>query len=267
MREAAAVRRDERFAQRQQRSDQRRFFDDPPQHGGDVVGTAAHVGAEQRGADDGQGEAPHLGRDLDLRAGGPFVGEPRAFGDHALGIGCDLRAMKSGLQHPPALAMTRFFARHQSVADEFAQQRGAGVARETVLAAHENLFDELRLVDDVDPRAQDAKAGDGTVTPRGRRQERNDAVRFRAEEAKRFPAPRSGRHLHVDFDARAARSVARRVRQLLSKRTAPCTVVQCVKADRCSFSSLPRASYAPGSACGAVCPRRRRRRLQRALPL
>jgi len=100
-------------------ADQRRLLADAPEHRGHGVGGAMKVGAEERRSDDGQGQAAHLGADIDARTRGPFIRHARGFGDHRTGVERDLRAVERRLQHPPALAMPRFLAGEQAVADEF----------------------------------------------------------------------------------------------------------------------------------------------------
>jgi hypothetical protein len=148
------------------------FFEEDGECLLDVGGAGAEFGAEETAADDGEGEAAHLGGEIEWLRGVGGSGVARggffAGAQHDLGEGHDAAVVENRLGESAVAAPGVAFGGEQAFACNEADVAGtAGVADVAIGAVLEHGGDERGIADEVVKKRAEAEAGDGALVAGG----------------------------------------------------------------------------------------------------
>ena len=123
------------------------------------------VGGEQGATDDRQGEARHLGVQVQSRAVGPAVGGSFGFSHHGVSVGVDALVVEDRLDQAALSPMGLVLAGEEAVPEHTAGVLQRRALVEVVVAGREDVPDIVRVIDEVDVGARHHRVGQ--ITDRG----------------------------------------------------------------------------------------------------
>ena len=146
---------------------------------GDLAGFGRlHVGGEQGATDDRQGEARHLGVQVQGRAVGPAVGGSLGFSHHGVTVGVDALVVEDRLDQAALSPMGLVLAGEEAVPEHTAGVLQRRALVEVVVAGREDVPDIVRVIDEVDVGARHHRVGQ--ITDRGGTFQQGDRIRVAA---------------------------------------------------------------------------------------
>ena len=132
----------------------------------DLVGRVSYVRVEERLADDVEGQAHHLGGDVDPRSVGPGALRALRVLGHRVRVAGDSLVRQRGRDELSLAPVKRALARHQAVSDDGPQEAERGSLLEAVGLRHEHLVHQIGARYDHDrPAGQRQLADSPRIAP------------------------------------------------------------------------------------------------------